>query len=151
MIYLHIFFVWLKIKHCILFGFTSVVLALGVCNLVWLSATTMTIEETGVGQCTTCVSKHTTERTNACVAPLTLPSIARCQCNCRCRRKPRRLVTCDWCGRRVGPGCCLFHEDHIRSYCHWCRPGRPTNVKQDIEKVVMVVPRDLTTYATIMS
>jgi hypothetical protein len=23
----------------------------------------------------------------------------------------------------VGPGCCLFHEDPIRAYCHWCRPG----------------------------
>ena len=48
---------------------------------------------------------------------------AKCKCNCRCDRKPGRLVTCDWCGQRVGPKCCLAHEDPIRVFCHWCKPG----------------------------
>ena len=48
-----------------------------------------------------------------------------CQCHCGCRRRPGRLVICDWCGQGVGPDCCRFHEDEIRAYCHWCREPHP--------------------------
>ena len=48
-----------------------------------------------------------------------------CQCHCGCRRSPGRLVICDWCGQGVGPGCCTFHEDALRAYCHYCRAPPP--------------------------
>ncbi len=43
-----------------------------------------------------------------------------CQCHCGCRKRPGRREACDYCGCLVGP-CCIFHEDAMRCYCHWCR------------------------------
>ena len=53
------------------------------------------------------------------------PRRFRCTCHCGCDQRPSRLITCDWCGQRIGPGCCLLHEDPVRAFCHWCKPGSP--------------------------
>ena len=35
------------------------------------------------------------------------PRRFRCRCHCGCARKASRLITCDWCSQRIGPGCCV--------------------------------------------
>ena len=44
-----------------------------------------------------------------------------CDCNCGCRLPDDQFYTCDHCGSDVGFHCCLFHIDHMRQQCHWCR------------------------------
>ena len=58
-----------------------------------------------------------------------------CRCHCGCTRRPGRLIVCDDCGQSIGPGCCLFHEDRMRAFCHFCRgPAPSTEQTNETEK-----------------